>query len=190
MSQLVVRPGRNAARQAKRLKEVRKVENAIVWHERERKKRQKLYQERHESKQAAIGRMKWENENIKKVTRKALSNAREDWQLGNLRPNRAIGEEEGKYGALTAEQVQKPDIPVHTQKHRNETRERKGLEMESPLVVDDKKYFHIEKNDRVVVINGREKGKIGVVKSIIARTHDVVVTDINKVRLNRYLLMP
>lgn len=155
--------------------------NAIEWHKRERTKRQKLYQERWESRQAYIQSRKWEKENVHDVKVKALSAVREDWRLGNLRPNRAIGEEVGKYGALTSEQVQKPEIPVHTQKSLNEARVVAGLEPEYPLVVDDKKYFHIQKDDRVVVVNGREKGKIGIVKDILARTHDVVVAGVNMV---------
>jgi|TARA_R110002003_G_scaffold448_12_gene19909 large subunit ribosomal protein L24 len=181
MSQLVVQPGRNAARQAKKLKEIRKVKGAIVWHERERKKRQEIFQERWESKQAVIQRIKWENENVKKVKKTALSNAREDWQLGPLRPNRAIGDNAQKYGALTAQQVQKPDIPVHTQRNRNEARVKKGLDPEYPLVVEDKKYFHIKTLDRVVVVNGPEKGKIGVVQDVVERTHEVIVKGINMV---------
>lgn len=181
MSQLVVRPGRNAAREAKRLKEVRHVKGAIAWTERERVKRQKLFQERFESKQAVLQLQKWKNENIKKVRKQALANAKEDWQLGPLRPNRAVGMDKDKYGALTGEQAQKPEIPVHTQRNRNEARAKRGLELQYPLVVDDKKYFHIAKDDRVVVIKGREKGKIGVVQSIVGRTHDVIVAGINMV---------
>jgi large subunit ribosomal protein L24 len=181
MSQLVVRPGRNAAREAKRLKEVRKVKGAILWNQKEREKRQKLFQERYESKQAVIQRIRWDNENVKKVRKKALDNAKEDWKLGPLRPNRAIGAAAEKYGALTSEQMQKPEIPVHTQRNRNETRAKQNLEPTYPLVVDNEKYFHIAKNDRVVVIKGREKGKIGLVQSIIERTHEVIVTGVNMV---------
>lgn len=183
MSQLVVRPGRNAARQAKRLKEIRKVQGAIVWHERERKKRQKLAQERWETRQARIERLKWEHKHVTKLKTRALSQAKQDWRLGPLRPNRAIGAGADKYGALTQEQAQKPQIPIHTHKELNERRIKRGLEPEYPLVVDDKKYFHIEKDDRVVVVNGREKGKIGIVQDIFDKTHEILVKDVNKVRI-------
>lgn len=181
MSQLVVRPGRNAARQAKKLKEVRKVKNAIQWHERERKKRQEVKQERWESKQAVLQRIMWENENVKGVKKRALANAKEDWKLGPLRPNRAVGPGADKYGALTASQMQKPEIPVKTQKNRNAVREKKGLELEYPLVVDNKKYFPIVKDDRVVILKGKDAGKIGVVQEIIPRTHEIIVKDLNMV---------
>lgn len=176
---MVARPGRNAARQAKKLKEIRKVKGAIIWHEKERKKRQEIKQERWESKQAVLHRIRWENEYVKGVRVQALRNAKEDWQLGPLRPNRAVGEGAEKYGALTALQMQKPEIPTRTQKNRNEVRERKGLELEYPLVVDDKKYFPIVKDDRVVILKGRDKGKIGVVSDIIDRTHEIIVRGLN-----------
>jgi large subunit ribosomal protein L24 len=181
MSQLVVQPGRNAARQAKKLKEIRKVERAITWSQRERKKRQTLHQERWDSKQAVLQRVRWDNKNVKEVRETALKNAKEDWKLGNLRPNRAIGDEVDKYGALTGEQIQKPEIPVHTQRNRNEARLKRGLEPIYPLVVDDMKYFHVVTGDRVVVVNGREKGKMGVVRDVIERTHEVIVAGVNMV---------
>jgi large subunit ribosomal protein L24 len=181
MSQLVVQPGRNAARQAKKLKEIRHVKHAIQWHEKERKKRQALKQEQWESKQAVIQRIMWENEHIHGVRKKALANAKEDWKLGPLRPNRAIGPGADKYGALTANQMQKPDIPVRTQKNRNDLRARKKMELEYPLVVDDKKYFPIVKNDRVLILQGKDQGKIGVVQEIIDRTHEVIIKGLNMV---------
>jgi large subunit ribosomal protein L24 len=58
---------------------------------------------------------------------------------------------------------------------------KKGLEPEYPLVVEDKKYFHIKPDDRVVVVNGPEKGKIGVVQDVVERTHEVIVKGINMV---------
>jgi large subunit ribosomal protein L24 len=182
MSQLAVRPGRNAARTAKKLKEIRHVKGAIAWHEKERAKRQKIMQERWESKQSVIQRIKWENENIKKVREDALSKVKEDWRLGALRPNRAVGAAKSKYGALGEEQLQKPDIPLHTQRNRNKFRESRGLPQEYPLVIDDKKYFHIERDDRVIVVNGRDKGKIGIVQNIVARTHEILVKGVNMVR--------
>lgn len=91
MSPLATRPGRNAARQAKKLSEIRHVKGAIRWAERTRKERQKKTLERLEQKQMHIGAMRWEWQNVTSVRQRALRNAREDWMLGPLRPNRAIG---------------------------------------------------------------------------------------------------
>jgi len=178
---LVVRPGRNAARQAKKLKEIRKVQNAIQWHERERKKRQGLKQDKWEVKRAILARQGWEQEHVKGVKKQALANAKEDWKLGPLRPNRAVGPDAEKYGALTGAQVQKPEIPIEAQKSRNAFREKKGLELEYPLVVDDKKYFPIVKGDRVVILKGKEAGKVGVVRETMNRSHDVIIKGMNLV---------
>jgi large subunit ribosomal protein L24 len=181
MSQLVVRPGRNAAREAKRLKEVRRVKGAILWNQRERTKRQKLMRERWETKQAHSQHRGWLKENVHDRRREALANAKEDWHLGHLRPNRAVGVGADKYGALTKDQVQKPSFPIHMLKRRNEVRARQNLELEYPLVVDDKTYFPFAVDDRVVVIKGRDKGKIGRVRTIVDRSHEAVVTGLNRV---------
>jgi large subunit ribosomal protein L24 len=190
MSQLmqVARPGRNAVRQAKKAKEIRQVKAAIVWHERERKKRQEV---RHERWEAVTNfrreTAKYNNKEQRRVS-EALGNMREDWRLGPLRPNRAVGEGADKYGALTAEQVQQPIIPIHKQRHKNEDREKQGLEPEYPLVVDGERIYHIARDDRVVVIHGREKGKIGIVQGFNDDTHRVIVKGVNMVCMALVLL--
>lgn len=181
MTQLVARPGRNAARQAKKLKEIRKVKTAIQWNERERKKRQELRQTQWEAKQSVLQRIQWESKNIKGVKKRALRDVNEDWKLGPLRPNRSFGPNADKYGALTLSQVQKAPVPIQSQKNRNEVREKKGLEPEYPLIVDDKKYFPIAKDDRVVILKGKDAGKIGTVGEIMQETHELIVNDLNKV---------
>jgi large subunit ribosomal protein L24 len=67
------------------------------------------------------------------------------------------------------------------QKRRYEESLKWGGEPEYPIVVDDAKYFHIVKDDRVVIMRGRERGKIGKVQSVMARTHEVLVEGLNKV---------
>jgi large subunit ribosomal protein L24 len=182
MSPLAVRPGRNAARQAKKLKEIRHVKGAIRWAERARKQRKEISADRFEAKQVVVGRVKWEADNVHRVRREALRNAAEDWKMGPLRPNRAIGAGKDKYGALNVQQVQKPQIPTKFVKQRNELREKRGQELQYPLVVDDEKYFPIVTGDRVTIIKGRDAGRIGKVREVLPRTHEVVVEGLNKVR--------
>ncbi|KAF9693829.1 hypothetical protein EKO04_008363 [Ascochyta lentis] len=179
MTQLIARPGRNAARQAKKAKEIRHVKGAIVWHEKQRLKRKALMREQFEAKQTWMQREKWERDNITEVRRKALRNAAEDWKLGSLRPNRAVNVEQGKYAVVQPTQVQKPEIPTKVHARRNMHNEKKGLAPEYPLVVDDKKYFPIVKGDRVVVLTGRDKGKIGTVLAAVPRTHEFIVQGVN-----------
>lgn len=184
MSSLVTRPGRNAAREAKRIKAVRKVQNAIQWHETQRKKRQTLGSERWNAKQAVIQRLKWEKTHIHDHRKTALANIRDDWRLGPLRPNRAPTADPEKYGAMAGERMQKPEVPIRSTKNRNAFRDRKGLAPEYPLIVDDKRYFPLVKGDRVAILSGIDKGKIGVVEDVIARTHELTIKGLNMVRLS------
>lgn len=170
----------STARQLAKLREIRKVKAAIKWHERARTKRQAIGEARAENKKAFQERQAHYKANITDRIKEARRNLREDYKLGPLRPNRAVGHEAKRYGALDVNGLRRPDIPVKVQESRNKAREAKGLEPEYPLVVDDKKYFHIAKDDRVVVIKGREKGKIGIVSDILAVSHDVSIKDINK----------
>ena len=48
--------------------------------------------------------------------------------------------------------------------------------------MDDKKYFPIAKDDRVLVVEGRAKNKIGIVMEVLDRTHQVRLKGINMVR--------
>lgn len=178
---MIARPGRNAARQAKKAKEIRHIKNAIIWHEKQRAQRKQKMKDHFEAKQVHMQRAKWERDNVTEIRRKALRNAAEDWKLGPLRPNRAVNVADGKYAVVTPSQVQKPEIPTKVQAYRNTVREKKGIAPEYPLVVDDKKYFPIVKGDRVVVVRGKDKGKIGTVMTPVPRTHEFIVQGVNVV---------
>jgi large subunit ribosomal protein L24 len=180
MSQLTQAP-LQSAKHLKKLKEIKQVETAIKWHERARKKRQALAGDRYEAKMVAVQKLKWEKRNIIRPKRAVIRKAREDYLLGPLRPNRAFGQYGEKYGLMTSDMLRRPNIPVKVHKQRREIQEKKGWEVEYPLVVGDKKYFPIVEGDRVVVMKGREKGKIGVVSDVIEPSHEVVIQGINTV---------
>lgn len=182
MSQLVsaAKPARTA-RQLKNIREIRKVKGAIRWHERQRERRNKIIHNRHEDKEVFLEIKNWHLRNVSGTIKKARRNLREDYELGPLRPNRAVGPEAEKYGLLGADRLRRPTIPVDTHKRRNEARVARGLDPIYPLVAEDTKFFPIVKDDRVIVVNGREKGKIGVVSEVLSQTHDLIVKDINKV---------
>jgi large subunit ribosomal protein L24 len=190
MSPLATRPGRNAARQAKKLSEIRHVKGAIRWAERTRKERQKKALERLEHKQMHIGAMRWEWQNVTSVRQRALRNAREDWMLGPLRPNRAIGAGREKYGALNARHAQKAIQEPRVLARENDQREKRGQEVKYPLIVDEKKYFPIVAGDRVTVVRGRSAGCVGIVRDVVGKTHDVVIDNVNKVRTPRAPAIP
>jgi len=188
MAPVIARPGRNAARHAKKAKEIRHVKGAIVWHEKQRLARKEKMKDQWEEKQSKLQRKRWEHEQITQVRRKALRNAAEDWKLGPLRPNRAVNVADGKYAVVSPAQVQKPEIPTKVWKMENAAREKRGIVPAYPLVVDDKKYFPIVKGDRVVVAKGTDKGKIGTVLSVVPRTHELIVQGVNLVRRHTTLL--
>lgn len=181
MSQLTsaTKPARTA-RQLAKIREIRKVKAAIKWHERARTKRQAIGEARAENKKAFQERQAHYKANVTDRIKEARRNLREDYKLGPLRPNRAVGHDAKRYGALDMNGLRRPEIPVKVQESRNKAREAKGLEPEYPLVVDGSKYFHIAVGDRVVVIKGKEQGKIGVVSDILAPSHDVTIKDMNK----------
>jgi large subunit ribosomal protein L24 len=187
MSQLAKAPLRTAKRLQK-VKEMKKVMTAIKWHERARKERQELMSDHRKARQVANSLSQWKKENVTDVKRRVLREAREDWKLGPLRPNRAVGDEVSTYGTLDQDAIRRPLIPARIVKERNEKREKRGEEPEYPMVVDDKKYFHIVVDDRVTVIRGREKGKIGIVGEVLEGSHEVIIKDLNKVRGLQILL--
>ena len=176
------KPARTA-RQLKNIRETRKVKGAIRWHERQRERRKKIIDQRYKDKQIFRQVNGWHMQNVVEPIKQARRNLREDYELGPLRPNRAVGPEAKKYGLLTGEQIRRIPIPVDTQKRRNEARVARGLDPVYPLVANDKKFLPIVRDDRVIVVNGREKGKIGVVREILTETDEIIIADINKVSL-------
>lgn len=84
---------------------------------------------------------------------------REDWILGPLAPNRLVGKDGGGYGMLGQHYAQKPTVM-------------KG---------EREKYMNIVVNDRVVVVSGREKGKIGKVAIADEERQSVILDDTNVV---------
>ena len=138
-------------------------------------------QERYDDRLAFMQANSWHAKNVSKPIREARRNLKQDYELGPLRANRAIGQDAEKYGLLTGEQMSRRSIPVENQRRVNEAREARGLDPVYPLVVKDVKYFPIVEDDRVMVIKGPEKGKIGVVQEIMSETNEVIVKGINKV---------
>ncbi|KAI9767520.1 MAG: hypothetical protein M1839_004480 [Geoglossum umbratile] len=98
---------------------------------------------------------------VDRLARKDIKQARlarrEDWELGPLAPTRNVGDAKETYGAMEMERVR----PV-------ELSEEKRV-----------KFWNIVENDRVVVLEGRDKGKIGVVKSLEKKSNMVVVAGLN-----------
>lgn len=191
MSQLKAAPLRTAksAKALAKKKAILKTRAAIRWHEREREERRALGKERHET---AVFRttVNEYQANLIATRRKALQRVRDDWKMGPLRPNYAFGPHAELDGVVSNNQTANVEHPISMVKHFNKLREEKGQEPAYPcIVVDDKKYFQIAAGDRVVVIKGREKGKIGTVKTVVERSHQVEIEGINEVLLSTMNLL-
>lgn len=93
------------------------------------------------------------NQNI----RIARHNRREDWETGALAPRRDVGEHKTTYGAVAMYDFQLPEKDPHKRP----------------------KWMGVSRGDRVVVMKGREKGKIGIVTDVNQERGSVTVKGVN-----------
>jgi large subunit ribosomal protein L24 len=91
----------------------------------------------------------------------------ENWELGPLAPRRDVGKKKETYGALDAQYMQSPQP--------------KRAEAEEILALWGGKFLNIREGDRVVILEGRDKGKIGPVQSIDKKRAEVTVEGMNMV---------
>jgi large subunit ribosomal protein L24 len=102
-----------------------------------------------------------EAQRIRKYNHALIKDARlarqEDWARGALAPRRDVGEKAQTYGSV--------DIFHMNLAERQE--------------VNKPKWSHIAEGDRVVVIKGREKGKIGLVENLDLDRGAVNIKDVN-----------
>ncbi|ORY12256.1 hypothetical protein BCR34DRAFT_564113 [Clohesyomyces aquaticus] len=101
----------------------------------------------------------FENANVLSAVKEARQKWKEDWKLGPLRPNRAIGGLKDTYGALPRERLTKIQVPKH---------------LRLP-----KEMIPFRQGDRVVVMRGPDKGKIGTVKEFNRDCNDVLLENMN-----------
>jgi hypothetical protein len=165
-----------------KIKHIKHMKNAIRHHEATRAKKEPIFKERFNGKQARLQEEQYHAKFTRGDVKKAKRNYKEDWALGPLRPNRAVGENAELYGAMEKDQLRWPDVPIPTQRMRNKLREKAGLNPEWPIVIDDRKVYPFVKGDRVVVIRGKEMNKIGIIENINEEAHMVELKDVNKVR--------
>ncbi|PGH27524.1 hypothetical protein AJ80_00765 [Polytolypa hystricis UAMH7299] len=82
---------------------------------------------------------------------------REDWMKGPLAPRRDVGDREGLYGTISGERTRAPAIPKEKQKS----------------------LVFLAAGDRVCVIRGRDKGRIGNVGSVDKESDTLTISGIN-----------
>ncbi|KAK3050454.1 hypothetical protein LTR09_008365 [Extremus antarcticus] len=88
--------------------------------------------------------------------RDARKNRQMDWAAGPLAPRRDVGDLAEKYGTTTIFDAGQPERDPR-----------------------DRKWIPLDKGDRVVVTQGRDRGKIGYVLEIQEERHAVAVKDLN-----------
>ncbi|MCJ1368133.1 hypothetical protein MMC16_007274 [Acarospora aff. strigata] len=84
---------------------------------------------------------------------------REDWQLGPLAPRRDVGAQKDTYGTADTRTLRGKEVPKQ----------------------ERMRFWPIMVGDRVVVMEGREKGKIGMVKGTDKEREELTVEGLNKV---------
>jgi large subunit ribosomal protein L24 len=100
---------------------------------------------------------------LRKNVREARKAWKLDWELGPLAPRRDYGEREGEYGAVDASAIFPPTKPVSMKQ----------------------KDYLIRVGDRVVITNGLDEGKIGVVTELKEDAEYAFVDGLRVVRLRR-----
>ncbi|KAI9761171.1 MAG: hypothetical protein M4579_001218 [Chaenotheca gracillima] len=97
-----------------------------------------------------------------KDVRNAQKARREDWELGPLAPRRDVGDLQDTYGTIDARRMQGIELPREQQR---------------------KRLWNIVEGDRVVILEGRDKGKIGRVRSTSKEKDEVMVEGLNMVEV-------
>jgi large subunit ribosomal protein L24 len=121
-------------------------------------------------------RDKWKTQNEQRLVLEREADKRfaeakrahkESWELGPLAPRRDVGKNKETYGALDSQNIQGPRL--------------RRAEAEEILEVWGGRFLNIREGDRVVILEGRDKGKIGPVISIDKKRAEVTVEGMNMV---------
>ncbi|TVY30574.1 54S ribosomal protein, mitochondrial [Lachnellula hyalina] len=110
--------------------------------------------------------------------KQARLNRREDYELGPLAPRRDVGDWTDKWGTISSMRARGQDLHP---RDREKIWEPWGG-----------KFLNIVVGDRVVIIEGRDKGKIGVIKDVSRERGEVTVGGLNliDVTIPEYMIGP
>jgi large subunit ribosomal protein L24 len=98
--------------------------------------------------------------------KRARAARREEYDLGPLAPRRDVGTSRDTYGTVNAMRLKGQQL---TMEQRLEMNPETG------------RYANIVPEDRVVLLEGRDKGKIGKVRSVSSVTQEIIVEGLNLV---------
>ncbi|KAG4438407.1 hypothetical protein IFR05_006113 [Cadophora sp. M221] len=132
-------------------------------------------------------RAKWKNENDQNIYHrkdevKHLKDARvarrEDYEMGPLAPRRDVGDLKDTYGTVNSNRMR--GRPLH------------GKEKWDILNFWGGKFLNIVKGDRVVILEGRDKGKIGTLTDIDIKRAECRVEGLNMMEISvpKYMIGP
>jgi large subunit ribosomal protein L24 len=93
---------------------------------------------------------------------------REDWELGPLAPRRDVGDQKETYGTVSSQRMRGPLL--------------REKELEERLKPVGGRYLNLVAGDRVVLLEGRDKGKIGKIASTDRKRAECTVEGLNMVR--------
>ncbi|KAK7532447.1 mitochondrial 54S ribosomal protein uL24m [Phyllosticta citribraziliensis] len=97
------------------------------------------------------------NQKVADQVREARRHRRENWELGPLAPRRDVGGEKKLYGTVVAERMRQ--FPVHPDRRL--------------------KFTPFATGDRVVLLKGRDKGKIGEIKEVHDESQTLTISGLN-----------
>lgn len=127
---------------------------------------QKLTERRDQEKQARAQAAYSRKEETDQII-EARKARREDYDLGPLAPRRDVGDLKDRYGTIGT--------------HRMQGRDLSKEELEKRLKNVGGQHLNIVEGDRVVLLEGRDRGKIGKVKSVEKKRGECTVEGLNMV---------
>ncbi|KAI1825684.1 hypothetical protein F4861DRAFT_161293 [Xylaria intraflava] len=103
---------------------------------------------------------------------------RDDWAMGPLSPRKDVGEWEGAHGAIGDTRFSNPVTRISLAARNARCQWAGGAY-----------YLNLAVGDRVVLLDGPDKGRIGTISDLIHDRAEVVVKDLNKtnIRIAEYL---
>lgn len=91
---------------------------------------------------------------------------REDWELGPLAPKRDVGLKKETHGTISTMRLRGKEL---------------SMDERLKLNPDGGRYANIVVGDRVVLLQGRDKGKIGQITALDAKRQEVTIKGLNMV---------
>jgi large subunit ribosomal protein L24 len=167
----------NAAKYARKLKHIRKVKAALRFQEDTRSRLKPIKEQNQYTKHYIKRSLEFNQLNDENI-KTAEENHEEDWKLGPLRPNRAVGPRADVYGAMRPEEVMSPTVPDHWYGAKANVQGRMKTRIPENVCLDR---WPIVEGDRVVVIRGPQTNKVGIVSTVVKSRNEVTIEGIGQV---------